>query len=91
MCQTMCGWNISAAAAARRMATNSVRMAGIFLTISTPVITGTRKSQRFMLKQEARSPANSAIVLCEDVSCVRLTARNIMRAMTNEGIVVRSM
>ncbi len=90
MCQTMWGWKMRAATAARRTATKRVRMAGIFLAISTPVMSGTIRSQRFMSKAEARSEENSVIVPCEFTSWVKLTIRNMTRAMANEGMVVMS-
>ena len=86
--QTACGWKIRAAIAAITAALKRVRIAGTFLTMRTPVITGTTRSHGVILKADRSDCENSAAWDTSAAGWRRLAIRNIIRATVSDGIVV---
>ena len=63
-------------------------IAGTLRAISNPVSTGTRSNQGDILKVDDRLEEKSAIIPTSEVLCMRLTTRNTIDVITNEGTVV---
>ena len=69
---------------------NKITAAGKRKAMRTPVNTGTSSNQGFITKVFCSPSANEAACSLLSVECIRLTTRNIIKVMTNEGTVVIS-